>query len=114
MNNSFEEKFEFAVLTKVQGMLRFFALKKIKMELKSNTASVYSELGREVNGYLELILSDLDYTNVSLIPYVKHCWSHGGCNHNSVNYKSRKKGHKGQEILCNILKSNTEYFNVFT
>ena len=71
MTNSFEDQFEFPVLTKCEGKLSFPILKKIKDEIKCNAASVYSELGGGAHGHLGLVLTDTEYAHVSAIPYVR-------------------------------------------
>ena len=52
MTYSIEDKFEFPVLTKVHGPLKYPALKIIKDEIKANTASIHSKLGGGQNGHL--------------------------------------------------------------
>ena len=71
MTNSFEDQFEFPVLTKCEGKLSFPILKKIKDEIKCNAASVYSELGGGAHGHLGLVLTVTEYAHVSATPYVR-------------------------------------------
>ena len=63
--------FEFPVLSKVSGRPTYESLKKIKDELKTNASTVSSDLGGGANGHLGLVLTDVEYTFVSAIPYVK-------------------------------------------
>ena len=44
MTGSVEDKFEYPVLTKVIGTLKYSSLKTIKDELKTNAACIHSEL----------------------------------------------------------------------
>ena len=69
---SVEEKFETPVLTKIHGPLNYLGLKTIKDELKTNAASIHSELGGGANGHLGLVLTPLEYAQVSVTPYVRH------------------------------------------
>ena len=71
MTNSFEDQFEFPVLTKCGDRLTFPVLKKIKNEIKCNAASVYSELGGGDHGHLGLVCTDPEYAHVSQVPYVR-------------------------------------------
>lgn len=63
--------FEYPVLTKIQGQPTYVTLKIIKDEMKANATSVSSDLGGGANGHLGLMLSPIEYSNVSLVPYVK-------------------------------------------
>ena len=67
-----EERFEHPVLTKIIGPLTYCQLKTIKDELKANAASIYLELGGGAHGYLGLVLTVLEYANVSATMFVRH------------------------------------------
>lgn len=61
--------FQFKELTKIHGAPTYESLQEIKDQLKANAASVTSNLGGGVNGHLGLVLSPVEYTNVSSIEY---------------------------------------------
>ena len=67
-----EERFEHPILTKIIGPLTYRQLKTIKDELKANAASIYSELGGGAHGYLGLVLTMLEYANVSATMFIRH------------------------------------------
>ena len=66
------ERFVYPTLTKVQGKLDYHALKTIKDELKANATKITSDLGGGANGHLGLVLTPLEYTHISVVPYVRH------------------------------------------
>ena len=70
MTGSVEDKFEYPVLTKVIGTLKYSSLKTIKDELKTNAACIHSELGGGQNGHLGLVLTHTEYTNVNGQQYI--------------------------------------------
>ena len=72
MNITFEDKFEYTVLTKVHGILDYASLKLIKDELKANAASIISDLGGGTNGHLGLVLTPAEYALISPTPYVRY------------------------------------------
>ena len=68
-----EDMFEFPVLTRILGPLNYRVLNAMRDELKSNAASVDSDLGGGANGHLGLVLTAQQYTVVSATtPYVRH------------------------------------------
>ena len=69
MNTSFDDKFEYTILTKVNGVLDYASLKIIKDELKANAASVISDLGGGTHGHLGLVLTPAEYALVSQFLY---------------------------------------------
>ena len=69
---SIEDKFENPVLTKVHGPLNYLALKTLKDEIKTNAASIHSDLGGGANGHLGLVLTPEEYAFISITPYVRH------------------------------------------
>ena len=72
MTTSIIEIFEFPTLTKTTEPLRYSSLKTIKDELKTNAASINFDLGGGADGHLGLVLTLTEYTNVLVIPYVRH------------------------------------------
>ena len=63
--------FEYPVLTPIQGQPKYASMKVIKDEMKANATSVATDLGGGANGHLGLMTTPIDYTNVSVIPYVR-------------------------------------------
>ena len=62
--------FQYKTLTKIHGEPTYETLQEIKDQLKTNAASVSSSLGGGQNGYLGLVLSPAEYTNVSPTPFL--------------------------------------------
>ena len=63
--------FEIPVLTKNSGQPNYALLKIIKDELKSNAASVSSNLGGGGNGHAVLVLTGLEYAALNDMPYIR-------------------------------------------
>ena len=61
--------FQFKELTKMHGATTYETLQEIKDQLEANTESVSLDLGGGANGHLGLVLSPVEYSNVSTIPY---------------------------------------------
>ena len=59
--HNFSKKFEYPVLTKIEGQPTFQTLKLIKDEIKCNAAAIYSDLGGGIAGHLGLVLSPAEY-----------------------------------------------------
>ena len=72
MNITFEDRFEYTVLTKVHGILNYASLKLIKDELKANAASIISDLSGGINGHLGLVLTPAEYALISPTPYIRY------------------------------------------
>ena len=64
-SETFQDQFEYPVLTKILGPLDYPALKRLKDELKTNASSIHSDLGGD-------ILSTAEYAGVNVTPYVRH------------------------------------------
>ena len=64
--------FEFPELTKIHGTPSYHTLRIIEDEVKSNLASVTSELGGGANGHLGLLGTDAEYANIpGTAPYIR-------------------------------------------
>ena len=63
--------FEYPVLTKIHGIPTYEALRKIKNEIKYNTASVPCDLGGGNHGHLGVVLTQVEYSSITITPYVR-------------------------------------------
>lgn len=63
--------FEYPVLTKITGLPTYESLKTIKDELQANASTVQCDLGGGQHGHLGLVLSDVEYAQVSQTPYTR-------------------------------------------
>ena len=64
--------FEFPELTKIHGTPSYYTLRIIEDEVKSNLASVTSELDGGANGHLGLLGTDAEYANIpGTAPYIR-------------------------------------------
>ena len=63
--------FEYPVLTKIHGRPNYDNIKIIKDEMKTNGASVSSELGGGANGHVGIVTTNTDYIMVAVVPYVR-------------------------------------------
>ena len=63
--------FEYPALTRIHGQPSHPSLKIIKDEMKANASSVTSDLGGGSNGHLGLMLTQLEYSSVSAVEYIK-------------------------------------------
>ena len=70
--HNFTDKFEYPVLMKIHGVLDYPKINKLKDEIKINATSIHSDLGGGTNGHLGQILTDLEYTHVDHIAYIRH------------------------------------------
>ena len=74
MNSSIDyinTHFEYPTLTRIHGQPTYPSLKIIKDEMKANASSVQSDLGGGANGHLGLILTQLEYSSVSPVDYIR-------------------------------------------
>ena len=62
--------FEFPDLDKITGGPNADSFIKLKKQLKSNAASVTSNLGDGFHGHLGLVLNPVDYSLVSPVPFL--------------------------------------------
>ena len=58
-SDTFQDQFEYPVLTKILGPLDYSTLKRLKDELETNVSSIHSDLGGGINGHIGLILSPI-------------------------------------------------------
>ena len=63
--------FEYATLPKIHGEPDYEQLKNIKDKLKTNATKILSDLGGGRFGHLGLVLSPVEYANISAVPYVR-------------------------------------------
>ena len=63
--------FEYPTLTRIHGQPTYPSLKIIKDEMKANASSVLSDLGGGANGHLGLILTQIEYSSVSPVDYIR-------------------------------------------
>ena len=56
-------------MTKIHGAPTYETLQEIKDQLKANAASITPDLGGGANGHLGLVLSPMEYNNVSTTQY---------------------------------------------
>ena len=61
--------FKYPIPTLITGEPTNKSLKRLKNELRANASSVDSNLGGD-HGYLGLVLTDIEYANVSATPFV--------------------------------------------
>ena len=62
--------FKYPSPTPISGEPTNKALKRLKNELRANASSVESDLGGGDHGYLGLVLTDVEYANVTNTPFV--------------------------------------------
>ena len=67
----YTSSFEYPVIQKIHGEPDYAQLKNLKDKLKANAAKIPSDLGGGGHGHLGLVLSAIEYANVSAIPYVR-------------------------------------------
>ena len=63
--------FEYQTIPKIHGEPDYEQLKAMKDKLKTNASKIQSELGGGGHGHLGLVLSPIEYTNISPAPYVR-------------------------------------------
>ena len=71
-SDTFTDRFEYPILTKIMGNLTYPVLKKLKDEVKADASAIFSELGGGQNGHLGLVSNATEYANVNAIPYTRH------------------------------------------
>ena len=71
-SDTFTDRFEFPILTKIMGNLNYPVLKKLKDEVKADASAIYSELGGGGNGHLGLVTNATEYASVNTIAYTRH------------------------------------------
>ena len=62
--------FKYPNPTPINGEPTNKALKRLKNELRANASSVDTDLGGGDHGYLGLVLTDVEYNNVSATPFL--------------------------------------------
>ena len=68
---AYKDLFEYEELDKIHGEPNYIKLKTLHDQLKANAASVPSELGGGANGHLGIVLTALQYSHISLVPFVR-------------------------------------------
>ena len=63
--------FEIPVLDRINGEPNNNSLYDLKQQLKANTSQVTSDLGGGTNDHLGLVLTPVEYTHISALPYAR-------------------------------------------
>ena len=63
--------FQYKTLTKIHGAPTYEALQEMQDQLKANAASVNTNLGGGANGHLGIVLTPMEYRNVSNTAYTR-------------------------------------------
>ena len=75
--NYVTSNFKYPILAPIIGKPTNKTLKQLKQELRANSSNFYTNLGFGDHGYLKLLLTDVEYAQILLIPtlFVAPAWS---------------------------------------